>query len=455
MIELSRTDGREPETVPPVRLSRARPWLRMIALCMAVVVASTVGWLAFKPTEHTSRESEFAPPDQSEISAVMQLLGRHADALMHRDSSGWSGDLDEVAAASGYAAHQRAVFANLAGVPLASWQYALSTPVANPATLEAAATRLNGRVLILHVQLQYSFSVVDPQPTSKDLFLTAVHRATGWRLASDSDAAAAGEPSWQGPWDFGPLEVRTGPHTLVLSHPAHAADALTFQSLVERSVPVVTSVWGSDWNDHVAVLIPDTAAEFAAVSGDPADSHDIAAVAVADSVAADGTVLGARIVLNPTTLGQLDAAGRGLVVQHELTHIASRAATVDRMPTWLIEGFADYVGNLGSGQSVKATAPELAAELKQGKLAAALPTNADFDGDNSRLRQVYEQSWLACRLIAGRLGQQGLVSFYKAVSRAAQDDPASAMAIGLKQFLHVDVAAFTAEWRSYLQAELK
>ena len=82
------------------------------------------------------------------------------------------------------------------------------------------------------------------------------------------------------------------------------------------------------------MLIPDTAAEFQAVTGDTDDSHDIAAVAIADainpdlSVSPQQAVLGARIVLNPANLARLDAAGRRLVVQHELTHLATRAQTV-------------------------------------------------------------------------------------------------------------------------------
>ena len=154
-------------------------------------------------------------------------------------------------------------------------------------------------------------------------------------------------------------------------------------------------------------------------------------MAVADQVRGDGTVLGARIVLNPANLARLDAAGRRLVIGHELTHIASRAVTSDQMPTWLVEGLADYVGNLGSGLPVPATAAELAAEVRAGRVPAALPADAAFAG-GSRLPQAYEQSWLACRLIADRAGQAGLVRFYRAVARAAGTDPATALAVGLR-----------------------
>jgi len=426
-----------------------------LALTLAVaMLAGLMVLLAHHRRATPPAQSRSGGADSAAVTAVLTVLHRHAAALLDRDSQVWTADLDQSAAAAGYAGRQRQVFANLAQVPLDAWRYVLIAPVTDSHVLAPAAARLGGQVVIVHVELQYALAKVDPAPTGKQLWLTGVRRDTGWKLAADDDAAALGGPSWRGPWDFGQLLVRRGPHTLVLAHPAHRQDEPVFAGLVETAVPVVTRVWGRNWNDQVAVLIPDTAQEFAAVTGDNADSHDLAAVAVADRVSADGTVLGARIVLNPANLARLDAAGRRLVVGHELSHIASRAVTSDQMPTWLIEGMADYVGNLGSELPVADTAAELAAEVRAGKVPSALPSGADFTG-GARLPQAYEKSWLACRLIADRVGSSGLVRFYRVVAKAADADPATALAIGLRQVLHTDVAAFTAAWRSYLIGQLR
>ncbi|MBV9822720.1 MAG: hypothetical protein JO144_10815, partial [Actinobacteria bacterium] len=136
------------------------------------------------------------------------------------------------------------------------------------------------------------------------------------------------------------------------------------------------------------------------------------------------------------------------------THIASRAVTSDEMPAWLVEGFADYVGNLDSGLPVPVTAAELAADVKAGRLPAKLPSDAAFS-TGSALPQAYEQSWLACRLVADRVGAAGLVKLYRTVATAAAGNPATALATGLRQVLHTDVARFTADWRSYLVRELR
>ncbi|HTZ45251.1 MAG TPA: hypothetical protein VMB79_15435 [Jatrophihabitans sp.] len=439
-----------------------RPAPRALALGLAVLVAATAGWLVTRPSgpRHTAGAAESAPPTSGEVADAMQLLDRHASALLGRDRAGWAAGIDSAGADAGYAGVERATFDNLAGVPLTTWSYVLVAPVTDPAVLTPVAARLGARVAVLHVQLRYALARVDPLPTAKDEWLTLVRRATGWRLAGDGDAQQDGGASWRGPWAFGPLVTRSGPHTLVLAHPAQQAELATFAALVEQSIPVVAGVWGTAWNEQVAVLLPSDTAEFQAVTGDQADSHDLAALAIADSVApapdAAGrdAVLGARIVLNPMNLGRLDAAGRRLVVQHELTHLATRAVTDDQMPTWLIEGFADYVGNLDSGRSVPAIAPELAGEVRGGRLPAALPTAADFDGGDARLAQVYEESWLACRLVAERIGQHGLVDFYRTVAADARQDPGTALADGLRADLHLTPAAFTAAWRGYLSRQL-
>jgi hypothetical protein len=451
----SDASGREPETAPPAGVSRRR-YVLLAGAVIVVAVLAVSSWLLVRaPSDPSPQSADDAQATGAETSEVMAMLQRHAQALLRRDGANWTATVDDDSRAAQFASRERAVFSNLEQVPLQTWRYALSSAVSSPDVLSAAAQRLGARVVVVRVGLQYALAGVDPRPTSKDLWLTAVRRHDQWLLAGDSDVANAGGSSWQGPWEFGPLVVRQGPHTLVLAHPGHAADGAAFADLVEKSVPVVIRVWGSDWNDKVGVLIPDTPAEFVAVTGAVGDSPDLAAVAIADGVDPNGTVLGARIVINPSTLNQLDAAGRRLVVQHELTHIASRAATSDQMPTWVIEGFADYVGNLDSGRTARVTAAELAAEVRSGKLPAQLPTAQDFDGANPRLAQVYEESWLACRLVASRVGEHGLVRFYRAVSKTASTDPQGAVAVALHAIVSTTPARFTADWRRYLTEQLR
>jgi hypothetical protein len=119
------------------------------------------------------------------------------------------------------------------------------------------------------------------------------------------------------------------------------------------------------------------------------------------------------------------------------------------VPTWLVEGFADYVGNLDSRQPVVVAASELRAEVRAGKEPGALPTSADFTDAGARLPQVYEQAWLACRLIATLAGPAGLVRLYHLVAA-----PGATVDRALRTVVHVSTAQFTARWRQYLRTEL-
>jgi hypothetical protein len=123
------------------------------------------------------------------------------------------------------------------------------------------------------------------------------------------------------------------------------------------------------------------------------------------------------------------------VLTHELTHVATRAAASD-LPAWLIEGFADYVGYRDSAIPVRRAAAELAAEVRAGRLPAALPARADFDDDRRRVL-AYEEAWLACRFIAARFGEERLVRLYR-----------REVALGMT------TAAFTVAWREYVRGEL-
>jgi hypothetical protein len=127
--------------------------------------------------------------------------------------------------------------------------------------------------------------------------------------------------------------------------------------------------------------------------------------------------------------------------------------TSTNTPYWLAEGFADYVGYLDSGATVRSAARELAVDVRSGRLPKVLPTERDFAGDNRRLAQAYELSWLACRLIVERVGRAGLVRFYRAVSEQP-GTPEGALVAALRSELRMTPAEFVAAWRDHLRREL-
>jgi hypothetical protein len=240
----------------------------------------------------------------------------------------------------------------------------------------------------------------------------------------------------------------------VLAHPANSDRLATFARAVDGAVPAVTAVWGPRWRRQVAVLLPDTQAEMEALVGHQFALARIAAVAVADYADSwDGVARGQRVVINPLNLGRLTSLGLRIVLRHEITHIASRAATSETMPTWLIEGFADYVGYAATGLPTGAVAPDLRDRIRAGRWDGRLPADRDFRGDAPGLAVAYEEGWTACRVIAGRVGTAGLVRLYRLVG-ASRADGGKAVDGALRRVLRTDYPGFVALWRSAVRTEL-
>jgi hypothetical protein len=417
-------------------------------MCAAVVVLA--GFLAGCGGSGAKPSTE-APT----LAQVAALLARHGDAVLAHSAAAFLADVDPAAAAAPFRERQQAQIANLARVPLQSWRYAVSSPVTEPAATAAAAKRLGGPVTIVRLTVSYALRSVDARPSAHDLWWTFVRRHGRVYLAGDADLAQLGGASWAGPWDFGPLVATRGTSSLVLGHPQDAAALPRLNAAVDAAVPVVTGVWGTDWARQVAVLVPASDQELAALVGSGSALTDVSAVAAFDAQdPADGTRSGPRLVLNPDTLAALTPAGLSVVLQHEITHIASAAATGQASPRWLVEGLAEYVGNLGSAQPVPNAASELRKEVAGGTLPSALPGDDEFAPGGSRVPQAYEEAWLACRLIAQRAGQAGLVRLYRLVGASA-DVSATAVAAALRQVLHESSAEFTALWRDYLASQLR
>lgn len=381
------------------------------------------------------------------------LLATHGKAVLRHDRAAFVADLDPAATAASFRNRQEDAFDNIVQLPLTSWSYQVESRTDDHGAGTAAGERYGAPALIVQISLKYALRGVDRIPTSHDLWWTFVRSGGRVVVAADDALAQAGGASWKGPWDFGPLEVVAGPHSLVLGHADSSGSLRTIAATVEAAIPAVTAVWGSDWSRDVAVTVPSSAAEFTADVGASSQATTaVAAVAVSDGQQPQsGIVFGQRLVVNPGALTKLSAVGRQIIVRHEVTHLASAQSTTAATPRWLAEGFADYVGNLGSGQSVGTAAAELRTDVRRHTVPKALPDDASFDGVSAA--QAYEGSWLACRLIAARIGQSGLVRFYRSVGASGLGTDAS-IATALRGLLHESTARFTSQWRSYLTAQL-
>lgn len=377
------------------------------------------------------------------LTAVRTLLDRRGAALLRHDRAGWLAGLDP--AATALRTRQAALLTDIAAVPLGVWRYSVETGD------QAGRTERGGAWTVL-VTLHYTLRGVDPVPTERPLVLTFTARSGRWLIAADDRTAGDGSTTWRGPWEHGRMLARQGAYSLVLAHPANAGRLAGFAAAVDAVVPRVRQVVGGRLPTRVAVIVPDDQKEMSALVGEHLVLGTIAAVAVADSVdTARDRALGQRIVVNPANIDRLGALGRRVVLEHEVTHIATRGITGATMPIWLVEGLADWVGYSGSGLPAGQVADQLRAALRAGGWPGKLPVPADFRGDSPRLALAYEEAWSACRLIADRAGPAALIRLYRAVGTAA--DPAAALDKQLRATLGESTAQFTVAWRASVRAE--
>jgi hypothetical protein len=401
-----------------------------------------------------------APPvdhaDATRTGAVTDLLRRRAKAVIDHDEQAFLATIDP-RADEPFVTTQRRLFANLAGVPFDEWSYHLRPDDA------LAVTELPDRVTASPsdelwapaVDLRYALRGGDVIPTDRAMGYLFARHGDAWYLRSDTALDSLGRRTWRGPWDFAPCVVTTAEHGIVLSHPGSQPMVDRLIRELDPSVQAVSELWPTQWSQRVAVMLPDSPGEMRALVGPDFPVESVVAVAVADRVDnKTRTVAGQRVVLSPSGVRALSIASLRVVLRHEITHLAARADTVDGSPTWLLEGFADYVGYRDSGVTLAEGAPDLAKRVRQDGPPAALPEDRAFRSRGPDLDLAYQQSWSLARFIADRYGEKTLIEVYR---RLAGAGPVSARETDdmLRELLGGDRAALVEGWQSYLREALK
>ena len=242
-------------------------------------------------------------------------------------------------------------------------------------------------------------------------------------------------------WLSGPLQVRRTARSMVLvAGPSARAD--TFAALARRAVPQVRRVL-PHWPGGLVVEVPASEAGLdAALNANPSDYHGIAAVTT--------TVDGSRsrsspshVFVNPQVFDPLRPRGAQVVITHEATHVATDAATTPA-PTWLVEGFADYVALSAQRLPLTTTAARIIALVRREGAPHHLPGRREFAPGAKHLEARYESAWLACRLLARDGGVKALVGFYRSM------DGGGTLAPALHRWFGLTPDAFTRQWRTLL-----
>lgn len=334
---------------------------------------------------------------------VQALLMARADAVRTHDRAGF---LSTMEPAGPGAVGQLRRFDGLTALPFDRYAYealaAGSPPVPSPAGLRWTATATVASAL----------DGADPAPVRERRRMTFVARGGRWRVADDQPDGSAAD---RGPWDEGVVTVARSRSCLVVGHPAQAVVVRQVAAGCDRAAATVTSVWGSGWARRAIVLVAADAAELGRLRPGAGDLSGAAAVETGASPVAGqgGRPSGDRVLVDAAVFARLTALGRRVVLAHELTHVASRAATGPQVPAWLVEGLADLVGYRDAGLPVAVAARELRADVRAGRLPVSLPGDASFHG--SGVQQAYEGSWLAVRVLMDAHGLPSVLRLYRQV----------------------------------------
>ncbi len=367
---------------------------------------------------------------------VRRTLDLRAEAVLDRDEADYLAALDPAAHALRAAAREE--FANLADVPLKSWEYDLT------------GLRREGSTATARVELRYRLDGYDRAPLRTGRELELAEADGRWYVTADRPARGATQQLWQ----QGRVTAVRGTHSLVLGVGRTAGTLREIAAAADRAVPAVEAAWPGEWAGRVVVLVPGSLAAMGSLLGSPAAGYrGIAAVTTAET-GGSGPAPADRVIVNPEGYAVLSEVGRRVVLTHETAHVATRAHTSAATPQWLSEGFADWVAYRGTDRTAAQAAPELRKAVRGGELPGRLPADEDFSfgGDAGRLARAYEGGWLACQLIADRWGEEKLTAFYRAVG--AHEKREGAVERAMAKVLATTPEDFTAQWRTYLSNQL-
>ncbi|WP_165966506.1 hypothetical protein [Actinomadura sp. 7K507] len=366
----------------------------------------------------------FAPRD------AVTVLANRARAVRSGDRTAFLATVSSAPPA--FQDAQSRVYGNLRELPLDGWEERFVST--------QSADEKKG-VAVVRVEVRYRLRGFDRGGVARTRYLTLAPRSGTWTIVGDG--ASHGFEDDAAIWDGGPLTVVKGKASLVIGD-ATGLDEIAGR--LDAAVPAVTAVVGREWARRVVALVPADAGLASALAGPGQSLGDIAALATV-TPSAGGRRGEDRVIVSPGTFGHLNELGRDVVLTHELTHVATGGARDRKTPMWLIEGFADYVGYLGTGVDSGSAAGELRREVAAGRIPPALPAAAAFSGGSERLSQAYQEAWLACRMVADRYGEATLVRLYRTAGRVPE-------ATALRDVLGLTRGRFTALWRDYLTREL-
>lgn len=344
--------------------------------------------------------------------AIAELLQARARALLERDRDAF---MATVGGPPAFRARQGALFDNLSGVRLASYELRAAWERYGDLARAPDLKRYPGAeaVALPVTEERYRIAGFDRRPSVEDLYYTFVRRDGRWRIESDSDLDDLALMTSRHLWDFGPVEAARSEHFLLLFHPCASGGECDPQRLLgaaEEALARVDTYWSVAWLRRVVVLVPSTAQELARILQATFDVRDFVAFAFATvDPERDLALGGARVILNPEAFAGRSHGSTLGILAHELLHVATRASAGPFTPNFLEEGIAEFVGR-GHGPGALAF---FEADVASGVFDGRLPRDHEFlIGGGTQIYRQYQESLSAITYLVERFGRERLEELY-------------------------------------------
>ena len=404
-----------------------------LGACTSRSDAGTSGAAATAPAASTASTSSAGAAAPAEVTtAVADLLRRRAEAVVAGDEPAYAVTLADPSGAAGR--RQLDSFAAARALRVSSLE--VGAPVVEPdPTSERQATA--------QVDVRYRVDDLDRADRVARLEYDLVRSGAGWRVAAERPVGAGATAPWVA---MPTLRVSRGDSAVVAGTvPSSRLDE--HAAVVDRALPRLRAPWPGA-PARVLVLAPSTVAEADALLGRPAGSGAAPVAATTEGpTGADGTATGDRVVLDPTAFDRLTAAGRDVVLTHELAHVAVRASVPGRPAAWLAEGYADHVGYARADVSTRRLVAPLVSAIRAGQGPRDLPSAADLQPASGDIEVPYLAAWQAVELIAREHGEAALRRLVRGGSSTGSDaDAEAATDAALASVLGTTRAELTRQW---------
>ncbi|MFS3129703.1 hypothetical protein ACLM5J_14985 [Nocardioides sp. Bht2] len=278
------------------------------------------------------------------------------------------------------------------------------------------------------VDLSWRFADADRAPAQGEVSMIFSGRGDDLRIVGVGGGGRVA-PLWLQT----PVEVARGKHALAVVAGADAKTrAATYVHQADLGLRAVREVLRPATQGVVIEAPADVAQLERTLGTDPGSYRGIAAVTTpVDGSTAPGAPT--HIFLNPAQFGSLAPRGAQVVITHEVTHVATGAATAVAVPLWLTEGFADYVALRGSDVPVTRAAAQIIAQVRKNGAPTTLPSDAEFAARTAKLGASYEAAWMVCTVLADRGGESALLQFHQRVMAGASVGPTLRKVFGISE----------------------